>query len=132
MQCAPEEAMKQGKASSGAHCIRLPHFIYGVSTIRCLSDILANQPPAFLSSSGEPHSVTCPSSMTTTLSVLAIVRIRWAMTRTVLSLTNSDRPVCIFVSFSTSRDAVASSASQSRGISRAMVVLPPPDSPTRA
>ena len=42
----------------------------------CLSDILANQPPVLLSSSGEPHSDTCPFSMTTTLSVLAIVRMR--------------------------------------------------------
>ena len=60
--------------------------------------------------SGEPVSITAPSSRTTILSACVIVRMRWAIMSTVLLRTSSDRAACIFVSFSTSREAVASSS----------------------
>ena len=50
-----------------------------------------------------------PSERTTILSAPATVRILWAITRTVLSAIRRERAVCIRVSFSTSREAVASS-----------------------
>ena len=64
----------------------------------------------FSSSSGIPCSQILPPSSTTIWSALRTVRIRWAMIITVLLRTSSEIAACIFVSFSASRLAVASSS----------------------
>ena len=75
----------------------------------CRFTILANSPPVFIKSSGLPCSATMPSFNTMILSAASTVRIRWAITRTVLFCNSLDSAPCTFVSFSTSREAVASS-----------------------
>ena len=64
-----------------------------------------------MSSSGEPSSATRPSFSTTTLSAFATVRMRCAITSTVLPARSRESAVCTCVSFSTSNEAVASSSS---------------------
>ena len=63
------------------------------------------------SSAGLPSSATLPSARTTISSAASTVRIRWAMTSTVFPESSRDSAPCTFVSFSTSREAVASSKS---------------------
>ena len=40
MQCAPDEAMKQGKASSGAHCIRFSRLFLRSLTSSSVASVL--------------------------------------------------------------------------------------------
>ncbi len=63
------------------------------------------------SCSGDPCSATWPSLRTTTLSAASTVRMRCAITMTVLPASSLERADCTLVSFSTSSDAVASSSS---------------------
>ena len=68
--------------------------------------------PFFLarSSAGLPSSTTWPSVRTTILSAASTVRMRWAMTSTVFPASRRESAPWTLVSFSTSREAVASSS----------------------
>ena len=78
----------------------------------CSLDIWAKIPFSSISVSGEPFSATWPFFNTMIWSAPATVRMRWAMSSTVLFFISWDREAWIRVSFSTSRDAVASSKSR--------------------
>lgn len=62
------------------------------------------------SSEGLPFSTTLPSARTMIRSAASTVRIRWAMTSTVFPASRRDRAPCTLLSFSTSKEAVASSS----------------------
>ena len=110
----------------------IPAQIVHEALSRCSALMRAYSPFSAISAAGVPCSATAPSLSTTILSAPATVRIRWAITRTVLFFMSRDSALCISVSFSTSRLAVASS-SRMMGASlrnaRAMDILclSPPD-----
>ena len=121
------QTSKDGSASasyraSGSHALRdlgcrgaeLAIHLTPISTRRSAAAIPPcgkNRPRLAISSAGEPCSATLPSARTTILSAASTVRMRWAMTSTVLPASRRRAPPVPSFSFSTSREAVASSSS---------------------